>query len=242
MLKAVVIDDEPAARRAIALLLERHPELSMVGQAGSVSEGMALIAHAAPDVVFLDVEMTGLSGFELVGQLSERPDIVIVSAHSQHAVRAFDVEAVDFLSKPVHPSRFASTIRRLLKRRQRPEVERSPSRAAGPSPLRIPTQRGLRFIEPLHLAAVLAERDYARLLLAGGGAILAGRPIGDLAADLPTPPFLRLSRSIILNLAYILRIEVEGRDLVRVYLRDVQTPIDLGRSAAIVLRRAVKQL
>lgn len=242
MLKAVVIDDEPAARRAIVLLLERYPELSMVGQAGSVAEGMELIARVAPDVVFLDVEMMGQSGFALVGQLIDRPDIVIVSAHSQHAVRAFDVEAVDFLSKPVHPSRFASTVRRLLKRRRRPEAERPPTRLAGPATLRIPTHRGLRFIEPLRLAAVLAERDYARLLLSGEGAILAGRPIGDLAADLPTPPFLRLSRSIILNLVCILRIEVEGRDRARVYLRDIQKPIDLGRSAGLVLRRALKQL
>lgn len=242
MLKAVVIDDEAAARRAIALLLERHPELSLVGEAGSVAEGMALIARTAPDIVFLDVEMTGQSGFELVGQLAARPDIVIVSAHSQHAVGAFDVEAVDFLSKPVHPLRFASTVRRLLKRRQRPEAERQPARPTGLAPLRIPTQRGLRFIEPLQVAAVLAERDYAHLLLPGEGAILAGRPIGDLTAELPTPPFLRLSRSIVLNLTCILRIETEGRDHIRVHLRDVPKPIALGRSAGTALRRAVKQL
>ncbi|HKE13761.1 MAG TPA: response regulator, partial [Kofleriaceae bacterium] len=110
---AILVDDERLARRELAHLLAAHPAIEVVGQASSVDEAAALVGKLDPDVVFLDIQMPRRSGFELLDACDVRGQVVFVTAHDVHAIRAFEVNALDYLLKPVHPDRLALTVARL---------------------------------------------------------------------------------------------------------------------------------
>ena len=120
MLRAIIVDDEPAAIRVLLRLLTDHPSIEVIGAATNAAEARRLIAATEPDVAFLDVELGAETGFDLI-EGPERPkNIVFVTAHPVHAVEAFSVEAADFLVKPIDPARLAETVRRLERRHAAP--------------------------------------------------------------------------------------------------------------------------
>lgn len=116
--KALIADDEPAARRGVRQLLAAFPEFAVAGECRNGTEVLAALDNAPPDVVFLDIQMPGLDGFEVIKRRSvERmPAVVFLTAFDEFAIRAFETEALDYLVKPVSEARFAATIKRLRKR------------------------------------------------------------------------------------------------------------------------------
>src|SRR5919202_4218250 len=121
-IRALLVDDEAPARSELRYLLGKHAEVQVVGEAASAAEALALARGVHYDVVFLDVQMPGLTGLEaarLVQEQRDPPAVVFVTAHAEHAVDAFAVEAFDYLLKPVDPQRLARVVERLRERGQR---------------------------------------------------------------------------------------------------------------------------
>ena len=117
-LRVLIVDDEPLARARLSQLLAGEERVELVGEAGRAGEARKLIEMTRPDVLLLDVQMPGGSGFELIDSLpvDERPGVIFVSAHDQHAVRAFSVRAVDYLLKPFDRDRLRAALERDLER------------------------------------------------------------------------------------------------------------------------------
>ncbi len=113
MITAIIVDDERVARKMLRTLLQEHPEVQIVGEAQSVSQAAEVMASTKPDVVFLDIQMPGGTGFELLNRVQPGCQIVFVTAYHEFAVKAFDVKALDFLLKPVDPARLTQTIERI---------------------------------------------------------------------------------------------------------------------------------
>jgi len=117
-LRAVIVDDEPLARQGVRQQLERHAEVTVVGEAGDGEAAIAVIEGTAPDLVFLDIEMPGLSGLEVVRclEMPALPLVIFVTAYDQYAVEAFGACALDYLLKPIDPERFDATLARVRER------------------------------------------------------------------------------------------------------------------------------
>src|SRR2546423_10649622 len=113
MLRALLIDDEPPARADLRERLAAHPRVTIVDEAGTLARARALLACDDYDLVFLDIQLRGGSGFDLVPDVRPEARIVFVTAFNDHAVRAFDVNALDYLLKPVQPARLAASLARL---------------------------------------------------------------------------------------------------------------------------------
>src|SRR6202012_2897759 len=113
MLRLILIDDERLARQSMRQLLAKHPQVEIVAEAENMAQGLKLIQEHRPDAIFLDVQMPGADGFQLLEKLDPAPKTVFVTAHAQHAVKAFEVHAIDYLLKPVRPERLAQTLARL---------------------------------------------------------------------------------------------------------------------------------
>src|SRR5690606_36309415 len=113
MLRALIVDDEAPARRYMRRLLDDAPNVHVAGEADTIEHARRLIHAYQPDVIFLDVVLTRESGFDLLHGLDHQPQVVFVTAHSDYAAQAFDLEAVDYLLKPVSPDRLAQTLNRL---------------------------------------------------------------------------------------------------------------------------------
>jgi two-component system LytT family response regulator len=120
MQKAIIIDDERLARNELKKLLMEFPEVEVIGEAANANEGIEKIESLNPDLVFLDIQMPGKSGFDMLTQIERAPHVIFVTAYDEYALKAFEVNALDYLMKPVEPNRLADA---LLKVRQKDEEE-----------------------------------------------------------------------------------------------------------------------
>ena len=114
LFKAIVIDDEPAARRLMKSLLEEHQDVvQVIGEAGNGKDAIARIEEMKPDVIFLDIQMPDLTGFEVIDKLKIKPNIIFTTAYEQYAIKAFETFSIDYLLKPVKEERLANSISKL---------------------------------------------------------------------------------------------------------------------------------
>ncbi|AMB44492.1 MULTISPECIES: response regulator transcription factor [Methylobacteriaceae] len=234
MLRLILVDDEPLSRQRLRYLLDGRADVTLVGEAGSVSDAVRLIAQERPDGVFLDVEMGDGTGFDVLGRLVHPPCIVFVTAYSHHAVDAFGVQAVDYLLKPVRQSRLEEALRRLEAALRRAEP-RIPDKAPAMFHMRLPG----RALSVPHDAVVLlsAERDYTRIVLEGRPPLLIRQTLGRSAAELPDQTFHRLGRSLIVNLDRLCEVDQKSRDTTWIRLAGWDQGVLLGRAASDDLRR-----
>jgi two-component system, LytTR family, response regulator LytT len=229
--RALLVDDEAPARSELRYLLSAHPEVEVVGEAASAAEALELARERRHDVVFLDVEMPGLSGLEAAPLVRERrdpPAVVFVTAHERYAIDAFAVEAFDYLLKPVDPDRLARVVERLQERssEQALPVEKVAVVAAGGTEL-------LDF-DQVHYAQ--ADGDYSRVHTYDRS-YLCTASLGELEERLPAARFARIHRSHLVNLGKVAGVRRVGPDRVRLQLADAErTELDVARRQARQLR------
>ena len=234
MIRALLVDDEAPARSELRYLLAAYPEVEVVGEAASASEALKLAAAVPYDVVFIDIEMPGLSGLDaarLVPGREDAPQLVFVTAHEQYAIEAFAVEALDYLLKPVDPDRLAQVVRRLL-------ALQAP---AGPVE-KIPVVRGGETIlldwDELHYAR--ADGDYSRVHTYDRS-YLCTRSLRELEATLPADRFARIHRSYLVNLRKVVAVRRAGSDRFRLALDDAEhTELDVARRQSKAVRERLR--
>jgi two-component system LytT family response regulator len=241
-IRAVIVDDEPPARRGVHQLLEPYGDIRVVGEANDGGQAVTVIRATEPDLVFLDIHMPGLDGFGVLRRLLRQPDraIVFLTAHDRYAVQAFEVEAVDYLMKPVSRARFAACLKRVrawLERRSRdaddPEDEEVAGVLAG-------TPRGERLLRPDEIDWIEAADYYAAIHVAGER-FLVRESLTSLEARLPDHQFLRVHRSALVNLARVQRLEPASRGGGRLILRN-GTAVPVSRRQRADLRRRLAEL
>jgi len=228
MLRALIIDDEPPARADLRERLAAHAEISVVGEAGTLARARALLARDDYDLVFLDIQLRGGSGFDLVPHVRAEARVIFVTAFDQHALRAFQVNALDYLLKPVAPERLATSLRRLG------------SAVASAAPFALPaltpddqillkTDLAPRFVRVADISAIFAEENYTSVVLASGAHHLVRRTLAAWEAQLPAATFARAHRQALVNVAQILRAAPAGEDGAVLYLAGVDEPISSSR-------------
>jgi two-component system LytT family response regulator len=232
--RALIVDDERLARREIRCLLEEHPRIEVAGEAESVEEAAALIERAAPDLIFLDVKMPGESGFDLLERTRVKAHVVFVTAYDEFAVRAFEVNALDYLLKPVDPERLAKTVTKFLAQ---------PRRLAAPQPLEysdsilLHVHDSPRFVKLASLVCIRAEGDYTSLLATSGPLGLVPTSMREWERLLPARRFCRIHRSAIVNFEQVARIEKWFNDSYRVHLKHMDQPLVMSRRHAADFRQ-----
>jgi two-component system LytT family response regulator len=208
-LRTVIVDDEPLARKRLVALLKDEPDIEVVGEAGSGTRAVSLVAAAKPHLMFLDVQMPGLDGFGVLRALAAPlPLVIFVTAHDEHAIRAFEVQAIDYILKPVVEGRFRDAVRRAvdrvrcssadaLSRQMASLLERLPT---APAPDRLAIKSGDRivFVRFDDIDWVGVEGDYAQVH-AGGVTHQVRETLGDLEHRLPPPRFVRVHRSCLVQ-------------------------------------------
>jgi two-component system LytT family response regulator len=215
-LRAVIVDDEPLARGFLREMLQTHAEIAIVRECANGFEAVKAIAETSPDLLFLDVQMPKLDGFEVLELIDPGPVVIFVTAYDQYATRAFDAHAVDYLLKPFSAERFERALERAgsrLGERRLPLEAAAAARTPGERPERIVVKDGTRVhVIPVgKLDYVQAQDDYVALH-SGGKSYLKQQPIASLEALLDPACFVRIHRSAIVNLERVERIEPYGKD------------------------------
>jgi len=248
MVTALLVDDEPLATTRMRELLAAHSEIEVIGTAGSLTEARAFLETQAPDVVFLDVEMPGGSGLDLLANVPDATQVVFVTAREKYAVQAFAAAALDYLVKPVDPERLADTVARL--RKQGAGTGARPSTAADAGDpkaaafglddaLSVPmAEKSTTMVVVVgDICWIESLRNFTRVALKGPPRVmLFRRRLVDWDGILPEGPFARVGRSYLVQLATIEQIEWSSRSETRVTFGDGVEPLALGRLPAMRLR------
>jgi two-component system LytT family response regulator len=243
---ALIIDDEPLARQVAREFSAAHPALEIIGECENGRHAVTLINRLKPDLIFLDVQMPGLSGFEVLEQLGHVPAVVFTTAYDQFAIRAFDVHAVDYLLKPYDRERFTLAVERALQRLRKEvvEVDRLASllnsvKNTPPFPERLLVKAGTRLlpIKVSDIEWIEAADDYSELH-AIGAAHLCSLGLGELEKRLDPQKFARVHRSAIVNLSRIRNLEKDGEGGMIATLSN-GTEIKISRSYAAALRKLI---
>ena len=219
-LRVVVVDDEELARAVVREHLAAHPGIEIVAECANGIEAIEAVAALAPDLLFLDVQMPRLTGFETLELLDPRPAVVFVTAYDRHAVKAFEVSAVDYLLKPFSKERFDGALAKARALLGSGAIGPDPATlAAAARPEGVPLERiavreGTRvtLLAVETVAWVKAEDDYV-LIRSGGKNHLKHQTLSDLATRLPAARFVRVHRSWVVNVGKLASLE-EGKTAV----------------------------
>lgn len=235
LIRAVVVDDEELARQILREFLSTHPEIDLVAECANGFEAVKAVAELKPDLVFLDIQMPKLDGFEVLELIGNDTAVIFVTAHDNFAIRAFEVHAVDYLMKPVGAARFEAALKRAKERLE----GKAPATGVPPAELaraarppseyleRIPVRDGSRvsIIPIAKLDYAEAQDDYVSLA-SEGRKHLKQQTIASLEATLDPSRFMRIHRSYIVNLDRVAKIEPYSKDShVAVLTTGAQLPV-----------------
>jgi two-component system LytT family response regulator len=206
---AIIIDDERLARNELKKLLEQHPEIQIIDEASGVDEGVEKIELARPDLIFLDIQMPGKTGFDLLSELEKSPKVIFTTAYDEFALKAFEVNALDYLLKPIDPKRLADAIQKL---QAEVELERASLSGNTRGPLSESDQVFVKdgekcwFVKLEEIRLFESVGNYAKVYFSTNKPLIL-KSLNALEDRLDEHVFFRANRKHIINLHWIEKIE-----------------------------------
>lgn len=219
-IKALIIEDEAPARELIRFMLSDHPEIVIIGECGDGFCGAREIKEKHPDLIFLDIQMPKLTGFELLEVIDEKPEVIFTTAFDQYAIRAFEMNAVDYLLKPFSKERFDDALAKAVNRleKETPAHDNVEKLIAAASEAegyltRIVFRKGAGIkIIPLNNVSYFAAEDDYVMIYYNEGKALKPKTMKYYEDHLPPTLFMRVHRSYIVNVEHINRLEPYSKD------------------------------
>lgn len=250
MPRALIIEDETTARADLRAKLAAHPDVEIVGEAATVRSARERLAAQDYTLVFLDVHLIGGNAFDLVANVRAGARIIFVTAHDAYALRAFEINAVDYLLKPIEPARLAESLRRIGGAAENPPpplaeefaaTEREP--ALRPDD-RVYLRAGLtaRFAPVAEISVITACDNYTEVALADGTKLLVRKSLKAWENSLPPTHFMRVHRTGIVNLARVTRFERDRDEHTHLYLQGAAQPVAASRDRWSDVRARLERL
>jgi two-component system LytT family response regulator len=242
-MRAVIVDDEALARSIVREYLEGQPDVEVVAECADGFEAVRAVNDLKPDLIFLDIQMPKLDGFEVLELIGNEVEVLFVTAYDEYALRAFEVNALDYLLKPFSAERFAQALERARERLRRPGQSPAADTAIRRDPAakleRILIRNGpkVHVIGVDQIDYVKAEDDYVGIVVAGKSH-LKHQTLNALEAELDPRRFVRIHRSTLLNIDRLERIELYAKDSYEAILRD-GTRLPISRSGYTRLQELV---
>lgn len=232
---AILVDDERLARKELRSMLTEHEIIDVVGEAETVTQAAELAHAKKPDVLFLDIQLPGETGFDLLEKITPGCKIIFVTAFDAYAIRAFEVNALDYLLKPINPARLAQAIERLTD----DSAPAPPVRALEyEDRLFIEVDERSRFLKVSDIIVISAMGDYSQIFSCDGQKSLVLKPLKDWEERLPAKNFTRIHRSTIINVNYVERVESWFNRSYRIHIRQIAEPLVMSRRYAARFKTA----
>jgi two-component system LytT family response regulator len=208
---AIIVDDERLARNELKKMLTDYPEIEVIGEAGNVDDALKLIEELGPDILFLDIQMPAKTGFDLLAELDTVPTVIFTTAHDEYALKAFEVNALDYLLKPIDPKRLSDAIQKLMFFEER-EIVNNETRSENKSFLNDGDQVFVKdgekcwFVKLSEIRLFESVGNYARVFF-GTNKPLILKSLNSLEERLDPKTFFRANRKHIVNLRMIEKVE-----------------------------------
>lgn len=205
---AVIIDDERLARLSLSKELDKFPEIQIVGEASGFDDGRSLVQKTKPDIIFLDIQLNDKegNGFDLLNKMEYTGEVIFVTAFDEYAIRAFEVNAVDYLLKPVSHKRLKKSINRLFEGDKKNDDSKI-VKLRYEDRLMLTRKNNVNFISLKSISVIRAAREYSYIITEEGKEFFTSKTITDWERRLPEQNFCRIHRSTIINFDHILNIQ-----------------------------------
>jgi two-component system LytT family response regulator len=231
---AVIVDDEKLAREDLKLILENFPEIKLAGEAKDISSAEEIITKTKPDLLFLDIKLKGENGFDLIPKIDPKINVIFVTAYDEYAIKAFEVNALDYLMKPINKERLKTTLDRISGSEARPEPK---SEFNYDDTIFILLNQKYQFLKLANIIAICSAGDYSEIVTAPHEKFLSSKPLKEWEAKLPERNFCRIHRSTIINLDYIESVDDWFNQTHAVKLKGIEKAFVMSRSYASKLKK-----
>lgn len=232
-IKALIVDDEELARSDLHALLSKIPTIEIVGEANNIKSAIDAIDKLKPDVVFLDIQFPRETGFDLLEKIDIKAKIIFVTAFDKYAIRAFEVNALDYLIKPVDPERLAITLERLESSNS---SEKKQSNFNYTDSIFIEHGNNFYFVKINSIIMITAAGAYTEIRTSKELKLLAHKSMKEWETRLPQNSFVRIHRSTIINIDFIEKMDKWFNYSYRVYLKNITEPISISRRYIAAIR------
>ncbi len=230
---AIVVDDERLARQRLIRLLNKFDNVEVVGEAFDVISAKRIIESLSPDIIFLDIQMPKQSGFDLLEQVSVEGRVVFVTAYDNFALRAFDVNALDYMVKPVREER----IEKMLEKLSKEEFSKNTFQKFNyEDKIFVTDNKFMKFVNLKEVILIQSTGNYSKVCLSNGEKFLLYRPLKEWEGRLPSHKFCRIHRTSIVNIDYVEKLEKWFNYSFRVYIKGFDVPVMMSKTYSSVLR------
>jgi two-component system, LytTR family, response regulator len=230
-LKAIIVDDERLARVNLRKLLTPHTEIEIVGEASSCSSAIEMINMHNPQLIFLDIQLSGETGFDLLEMIDSSIKIIFVTAYDEYAIRAFEVNAIDYLLKPVNPQRLKLAIDKVITREKSQKKEPRSYEYSDSIYVRL-NNYASRFIKISSITSIEPVGNYSKIVTIEGKHCLVLKTLKQWQEELPDDNFIRIHRSSIVNLEHVDHIEKRPDTGHIAFLKNKPEPLEVSRRYA----------
>jgi two-component system LytT family response regulator len=227
-LKAIIVDDERLARVNLKKLLVPHPEIEIAGEASSCVSALELINLHNPQLIFLDIQLSGETGFDLLELIDNSIKIIFVTAYDEYAIRAFEVNAIDYLLKPVNPERLKVAIERVIKKEKVQKSEGKSYEYTDSIYVHL-NNYASRFIKISSISFIEPVGNYSKIVTIEGKHCLVLKTLKQWQEELPDNNFVRIHRSSIVNKEHVDHIEKKSNDQHMAFLKNKPEPLEISR-------------
>lgn len=228
-LSAIVIDDERLARLTLKKDLEKFPEIIIAGEASNIKTAKTLIEQINPDLLFLDIQLSDGSGFDLLNQIDYSGRIIFVTAYDEYAIRAFEINAVDYLLKPISTKRLKQAIDKLYNADDQ-NIHKTTAKLNYNDRLMVMHNKSVNFIKINTITYIKASREYSYINTNEGKEYLTSISIGEWESRMPDQNFCRIHRSTIINFDYIININHHFTGSAEVIIQGIPEPLNISRN------------
>lgn len=232
--KAIIVDDEKLARLDLKNVLKSVEEIEIIGEANSVNSAELLISKLHPNLVFLDIQLRGESGFDLLDRVDAELDFVFVTAYDKYAIRAFEVNAQDYLLKPVSADRIRLTIGKLTHNANKEAANQR--RLNYDDVIFLMLNSRYRFLKIETIIAITSEADYSYIHTNDKARSITRKTMREWESRLPENHFCRIHRETIVNLEYVTKIDDSLSNSYKVFLKGIEKPFLMSRRYAAKIK------
>jgi len=236
-LKTLIVDDNWLFREELKTFLRDYPEIDLVAEAETISEAIKKIQAIKPHVLFLDIQLAGESGFELFNKTDVTAKTIFITAYDQYAIRAFEVNALDYLLKPIRKERLTRAINKLLASNESHKGYLTNDRLEYDDIIYLMIDGSLKFIKVSRLKCIVAERNYSYIIYDDKKKELISKTLSEWEKKLPEKFFVRVHRSTIINFEYVEKVKKRKNYTHEVTIKGIDEPFIISRRYAARLKK-----
>jgi two-component system LytT family response regulator len=241
VIRAVIVDDVETMRVVLKKLLGNFEQIQVIGEASDFDEAKNIILEEKPDLLFLDIDLNGLTSIDLLNSLQYKPMVIFITSHTDFAIKAFEVNAVDYLLKPISLERLTKAIEKVSSKQDDQTLFEDLNTKFGPDHIILLSfESKLCFVKIKDISYIEAYGNYTKVYLNDGRLSVTYNSIKNWDAKLPEDVFIQIHRSTIINLLNVVKIEKWANDTGRLYLKGIEKPFEISRSYFFQIKKKYK--